>query len=260
MAATRILWFDLRRQRDGPGLSCWVSGKHAITKVESASAVSDSIRKAHPDLVCAEFDYPDEAHLTVVQAIVWEFRDLPLLMFTEYHSEALAVRAFRWGVWDYRVKPVGRAILERSIQFAAGASAARKRRAGRDATMTADLVAPGGHLGELATTTTRTAAAVAYMAKHYAEPIDRQSVAAQCHLSVSEFSRVFRREHGRTFERFLLEFRIGVARELLTASQLGIVQVAHAAGFNDSSYFARVFKRLVGVSASDWRKRTPTAV
>ncbi|WHZ18940.1 MAG: hypothetical protein OJF55_001089 [Rhodanobacteraceae bacterium] len=259
MAAIRILWFDLRRRHDEPGLADLVSGKHALIRFESAGAISSAIGNAHPHVVCVEFDYPDEARLAVVPAIVRELAGLPLLMFTEYHSEALAVRAFRWGVWDYRVKPVDRAILEHSIQLATTAAIGRMRRGGSGASMTPELVAPGGHLGGFAMTTARTAAAVAYITRHYAEPIDRRSMAARCHLSVSEFSRVFRREHGRTFERFLLEFRVGQARELLVTSRLSIMQLAHATGFNDSSYFARVFKRLVGMSASDWRKRALTA-
>jgi AraC-like DNA-binding protein len=86
------------------------------------------------------------------------------------------------------------------------------------------------------------------------EPISRSDMAALCHLSLSEFSRVFRREHEVTFEHFLLEFRIAKARDLLIESRLTITQVAHAVGFNDSSYFARAFRRCTGIKASDWRR------
>jgi AraC-like DNA-binding protein/CheY-like chemotaxis protein len=254
MSTVRVLWVDLCCQPAGQGLDPLVSAEYAITKVACIEDARDGVRSAHPDLMCVEFDYPDEPHLQIVPAIKREFPDLPLLMFTEYHSEALAVRAFRWGVWDYRVKPVSASILARSIGFAASVAGRHNGSRILDSSMPADLTAPGRHITGPVVTTARTASVVAYVAGHYMEPISRSDMAALCHLSLSEFSRVFRREHEVTFEHFLLEFRIAKARDLLIESRLTITQVAHAVGFNDSSYFARAFRRCTGIKASDWRR------
>lgn len=255
MSTIQILWVDLRSQPNGGGLGQLVSDEHRLTSVRSIDGVRGVVRSAHPDMACVEFDYPDQSRLSAVPAIRRSFPKLPLLMFTEFHSEAVAVQAFRRGVWDYRVKPVSRAILDRSIEDAVVRSAQDNLR-GRDSFMPAELVSPGGHLAAPILSTVRTAAAVAHLAGHSSEPVSRKAMAKLCHLSESEFSRVFRREHEITFESYLVEFRITKARELLMDSRLTITQVAHAAGFNDASYFARAFRRLVGVSATDWRRRT----
>lgn len=73
---------------------------------------------------------------------------------------------------------------------------------------------------------------------------------------MSEFSRVFRNECGTTFEHYLLDYRIAMAREMLIDADVAISQVAYAAGFNDPSYFGRAFRRMVGVSPKVYRQQT----
>lgn len=254
MPAAHILWIDLRCYQEAPGLVADLPNMYTVTRAACAEAVSDAIRVAHPTVVCVEFDYPDEVRLAVVERVRRQFAELPLLMFTEYHSEALAVRVFRWGVWDYRVKPISGTILARSIRFAVETAAPRDQRH-RPERMPTELAAPSGHLVGPVATTIKTAAAVAYIAEHFRDRITRKAMAALCHLSLSEFTRTFRREHELTFERHLVEIRITKARELLIGTQLTVTQVALAVGFNDSSYFARAFRRLAGMTASEWRQR-----
>ena len=80
-------------------------------------------------------------------------------------------------------------------------------------------------------------------------------VADLCHLSESEFSRAFHREHGVSYRRFLLHYRIDRAREFLAEPLASVSQVAYEVGFNDLSYFGRVFRRIVGVPASHFQQR-----
>jgi AraC-like DNA-binding protein len=101
---------------------------------------------------------------------------------------------------------------------------------------------------------TATAAASDYVRAHLDIGISLAKAASLCHLSVSEFSRVFKREHGRTFCDFLLRSRVAKAWELLASPRVTVSEVAFAVGFNDLSYFTRIFRRYTGVSASEYRK------
>lgn len=76
--------------------------------------------------------------------------------------------------------------------------------------------------------------------------------ARACALSQWEFSRRFRAEHGVTFSRYVLRRRIERAKALLAAAPRPVSEVAFAVGFNDLSYFARVFRRFAGLPASAW--------
>jgi signal transduction histidine kinase/DNA-binding response OmpR family regulator len=97
--------------------------------------------------------------------------------------------------------------------------------------------------------------ALAYMHEHYAESISRGDVASYVGLSESHLTRCFREEMGVTPVTYLNRYRVRQAKALLEAGVKSITEVALEVGFSDSHYFARVFRREVGVSPSAFRQR-----
>jgi AraC-like DNA-binding protein len=81
-----------------------------------------------------------------------------------------------------------------------------------------------------------------------------QEVARECRLSVSHFSRAFRRSMGVAPHNWLLTRRVEVAKEKLRDDRLSLMDVALACGFADQSHLTRVFTRMVGVSPGAWRR------
>lgn len=250
----RVLWVDLCVLAQQPRLSAAVPHDHRLLVIDRTEDFARAVREFQPGLACIEFDYPDACRLHGFAYVRHAFPALPLMMFTEYHSEALAVWAFRSGVWDYRVKPVDGATLARSIEVLAHARGCGAASVSR-VCMPPDLIEPAGHLRKPPTATPRSGAAIAYIAGHYGESIRREAVARFCHLSPSEFSRAFRRENGIAFGHYLLRFRISVARGLLAEPGNSTAQVAYEVGFNDPSYFCRAFRRLVGTTARTYQQR-----
>lgn len=101
----------------------------------------------------------------------------------------------------------------------------------------------------------RTACALDFVFQAYDQGITLEKAAALCRLSPSQFSRVFRAEHGLSFGKYLLRYRIDRACELLALPGSLAKDVAYSVGFNDLSYFARAFKRRVGISPSEYRAK-----
>ena len=81
-----------------------------------------------------------------------------------------------------------------------------------------------------------------------------KEVARECRLSVSHFSRAFRRTVGVAPHNWLLMHRVEVAKEKLRNSRLSLLEVALACGFADQSHLTRVFTGMVGVSPGAWRR------
>jgi AraC family transcriptional regulator len=81
-----------------------------------------------------------------------------------------------------------------------------------------------------------------------------KEVAQECNLSVSHFSRAFRRTMGAAPHNWLLTRRIEVAKEKLRDGRLSLLDVALACGFADQSHLTRVFTRMVGMSPGAWRR------
>lgn len=83
-----------------------------------------------------------------------------------------------------------------------------------------------------------------------------KDIAAECGLSVSHFSRAFRRSMGIPPHKWLLLRRVDVAKTMMMDRRLSLSQIALSAGFANQSHFTRVFSRMVGISPGTWRRHT----
>lgn len=97
--------------------------------------------------------------------------------------------------------------------------------------------------------------AIAYMERHCCERISRDSVAQAARLSPSHFSYLMRRESGATFTDLLNRMRIDRAAELLSRTNRPLALIALDTGFEDQSYFTKVFKRYRKVAPLQYRKQ-----
>lgn len=77
-----------------------------------------------------------------------------------------------------------------------------------------------------------------------------ESLAASAHLSPDHLGRIFRREMGTSPMRYLTDYRLDRARDLLDKGQLSIKQVAAAVGYTDPLYFSRQFRDRIGCAPS----------
>ena len=95
--------------------------------------------------------------------------------------------------------------------------------------------------------------AAAYMEEHLGEPLDRDTVARAAGLSGSHFSHLIREKTGRTFTDLMAQYRVDQAKALLKRTDKSIIQIALECGFEDQSYFTRVFKRYTGATPRAYR-------
>jgi AraC family transcriptional regulator len=93
------------------------------------------------------------------------------------------------------------------------------------------------------------------MIERMGEDITLSEAAQACGLSISYFSRAFKRSLGAPPHRWLLQQRVQRAKSLLRDGELALADVAAACGFADQSHFTRVFTGIVGVSPGAWRKQ-----
>jgi AraC-like DNA-binding protein len=96
--------------------------------------------------------------------------------------------------------------------------------------------------------------ALKYINSHYTEEITLDDVASSVYLSPTYFSKLFSEEMGCRFTAYLNKVRIGKSKLLLKGSALPIVDIAGLVGYEDQSYFTKVFKRVTGVSPGKFRE------
>lgn len=96
--------------------------------------------------------------------------------------------------------------------------------------------------------------AVSYFNEHYSENISIDDYAKQNHVSVSWFIRNFKLYIGSTPMQYILSKRIYNAEALLQNTQYNISEIAQIVGYDNPLYFSRIFKKIKGVSPSEYRK------
>ena len=94
----------------------------------------------------------------------------------------------------------------------------------------------------------------AMLASDLAGATSLSEIAKACGLSLSHFSRAFRRSTGLAPHAWLLDARVETAKEMLRRRGPSLSTIALACGFADQSHFTRVFTRRVGLSPGAWRK------
>jgi AraC family transcriptional regulator len=94
------------------------------------------------------------------------------------------------------------------------------------------------------------------MRDRLAEPLTLAEIAAEAHLSVYHFVRVFRDATGLTPRRYLTRLRIELAQRLLSETDLTIQQITERCGFATPSALSSAFLRQVGIRPSAYRQAT----
>ncbi|MDR4315956.1 AraC family transcription regulator [Niallia circulans] len=94
-----------------------------------------------------------------------------------------------------------------------------------------------------------------YMEKHYADAISTALLAKRAGLSPKYYSQLFKKEYGIGVQDFLTEIRIRGAKELLIKTSNSLRVIAASVGYADEFYLSRVFKKIVGIPPTIYRKK-----
>lgn len=95
--------------------------------------------------------------------------------------------------------------------------------------------------------------AAAYISEHFAEALTVSGLAAMAGFSEYHFIRIFKKQTGFTPYEYLVNTRMNNARYLLKNSALPVKEVCFSTGFSSESSFCSAFKRIEGVSPTQYR-------
>jgi AraC family transcriptional regulator len=84
--------------------------------------------------------------------------------------------------------------------------------------------------------------------------LDLNTLAAESGYSRSHLLRVFRTGMGCSPHQWLTQLRVGHAKAMLRGSSCSLIDIAAACGFSSHSHFSKVFRHLVGMPPSQYRR------
>jgi len=101
--------------------------------------------------------------------------------------------------------------------------------------------------------------ATEYIRNHHAERITLGDVASHVHISPTYLSKLMKAETGQSFKSYLNRIRIEHSKQLMGECKNSIADVCYQVGFEDQSYFTKVFRQYVGSSPNTYRRSLSAA-
>lgn len=95
--------------------------------------------------------------------------------------------------------------------------------------------------------------AIRYISKNFSHALTLDDVAKHVHLNPAYFSTLFKQSTGSSFKEYLNMVRIEESKRLLANTDYSIIDISLATGFEDQSYFSKVFKKYTGLTPKQYR-------
>ena len=197
------------------------------------------IKERKPDLIVADIKMPVMDGIDMVRALREDGIVSRVIFLTAYSDFRYAQHAVKLGAADYLLKPFRDGELETAVKRALEASHAP---------------IPQASAGQNVKYSRYVSEAMKYIESHFGEDISLSTVADHLGLSESRLSHLFKDETGQSPGSYLIQTRIKAAMEMLKDCRSKVYEVAEQTGFRDIAHFSSTFKRIVGVSPSDYQR------
>lgn len=93
-----------------------------------------------------------------------------------------------------------------------------------------------------------------YIIEHSQQDISLEMIAKRVDLSPYYISKMFKEQLGINYIDFLTECRLDKAKSLMSDPEMSLKEITFEVGYHDPNYFSKVFKKICGVSPTDYRK------
>ena len=215
-----------------------------VATAEDAEKGAELIRTLQPDILFTDIRMPGVDGLTMLAGLRSEFPDLQVTVLTGFRDFAYAQEAIRLGVARFLLKPS----KMDEIREALACMTARLEK--KHTEQSAEQEEPEERENAGSFLVNR---ALDYLEEHYAEKLILQEVADACYVSQWHLSKLLNRYTKKNFYDLLNNRRIRAAKELLADPSLRIGDIGEMIGYADPAHFARVFRKIAGMSANEYR-------
>lgn len=196
-----------------------------VGEVETGLDTVQAVKQLQPDIVFLDIEMPCMNGLQVIEKLGREyFREISFIIVTAYSSFEYIQKALRLGAADYLLKPV---LYDQFCDTMARVVGYR--------------YSENPFFNRL----------IEYMQHRFAEDTTLMACARELGSSESNIARLLRNEMKTTFTEYRNELRIERAKELLRAG-CSVKDAAERVGYNNLTYFYRVFKKKAGETPKEF--------
>ena len=95
---------------------------------------------------------------------------------------------------------------------------------------------------------------IKFINEHISEPITLSTVSEKVNLTKEYVSHIFKKETGKTVTDYINERKMIIAKEMILGSHYELYEISERMGYDNYSYFSKLFKKQFGASPSAMRK------
>lgn len=220
-----------------------------ITKCYCAAGIKDAfgvLKMHHVDIMISDIEMPGGSGLELICKVREEYPEIICIFYTCHADFSYCQEALRLGAFDYVLKPIPYEELEQILQ-----KGLLEMQKGRTARELENIWGDMTHQEEKSS-------AVETVKKKITEnlsvEISRDELADLVYMSPDYLTKLFKKETGLSLSDYIINKRLLLAQQLLSSTDLSIVEIAQRAGFSYSSYFVRIFKKKLGITPNQYRK------
>ena len=203
----------------------------------------NAIKQQPPDVVFTDISMPVMSGLELASKIHHTMNNVKCVIITGYADFQYAKEALHYGVKDYLLKPVDKDELHRVLKelelsltdIYAGVKAGNDQESSLSPEEIVKLVKE-------------------YVQNNYSGDLDLNTIAQNLGFSSSYLTKVFNRVDGITPSKYIRNYRMGIAKQLMNDKGMTLQQIAAAVGYNDPFHFSRSFKQTFGMNPTEYRE------
>ena len=205
---------------------------------ESAADAMEKIKEEIPDIVLTDIMMPGMDGFELIEWIKTNSYNCEIIILTAYGTFEYARKALDFGVTGYLLKPLNEAELKELINKAIYNISQNSRQA--------------GHLNAV-NYSLPVRLACEYIDKNYQEDINLNKISNYVSLSKNYFCNIFKKETGMTIWDYLIRIRMEEAKKMLLETEQKTYEISERVGYDDPSYFGRLFKKYTGFTPIEFR-------
>ena len=202
------------------------------------------------DLLLCDIEMPQGTGLDLFEWVKAYYPQTECVFVTCHDEYSFLRAAMQLGSCDYILKPVDYVQLGETLQEAV--RRIERRRSGNG--VAAPAVIPPVETETRTSANPHIAAMLSYVDAHLTESFAIADAADALHLNPQYLMRVFKKEMGCPILQYITSKRIALAVRYLEETDISVTDVAFQCGFDNYSYFTRIFKRFTNETPTAYRK------
>ena len=229
-------------------------GQTKVFQAENGREAIEIFEREKCDIVFIDIEMPGMNGLDAAERIRGMNRECSIIFLTAFDEFNYAKKAISVKALEYLLKPGSdeelTVVLEEAFRIS---DEGERRRSSRQVVEEEKREILDGAHSEDVRMNVVAEEIRRYIAGHYKEDLSLQDVAGAMRYSDAYFCKIFKKFFNRSFIVYLNELRIEKAKQMLEDAMRNIKDISSEVGYRDANYFAKVFKRITGVTPSDYR-------